>query len=186
MIQLQPLTGMRPGEVVLMRGCDLNTSGRVWEFVPSSHKGQHHGRQRVVFIGSRAQAVVRKFLKTDLLAFLFSPADAAAERKAALRASRKTKVQPSQKDRRRPNPKRKPGERYTRQAYANAVRRACVKAEVPHCHPHQLRHNAGTIMRREFGIETARCALGHASADVTELYAQRDLAAAREAAAKLG
>lgn len=31
MIELQRLTGMRPGEVLIMRGCDLNTSGDVWE-----------------------------------------------------------------------------------------------------------------------------------------------------------
>ena len=32
MIQVQLLTGMRPGEVVLMRGCDLNIANDVWEY----------------------------------------------------------------------------------------------------------------------------------------------------------
>lgn len=186
MIQVQLFAGMRPGEVIIMRGCDLNTSGKVWEYTPSTHKTEHHGRRRVVFLGPRAQSIVREFLKTDLSAYLFSPIDAEAERKAAKRAARKTAVQPSQVNRRKAKPKKMPGARYTRVAYANSIRRACVKADVPHWHPHQLRHNAGTTLRREVGIEAARTVLGHASADVTEIYAQRDLDAAREAAAKLG
>src|SRR5262249_22204198 len=34
MIQLQALTGMRPGEVTRMRTCDLDTSGKVWVYTP--------------------------------------------------------------------------------------------------------------------------------------------------------
>ncbi len=42
-------------------------------------------------------------------------------------------------------------------------------------HPHQLRHSAGTLIRREFGLEAAQLALGHASAVVTDaVYAERD------------
>ena len=40
--------------------------------------------------------------------------------------------------------------------------------------PHQLQHSAGTTLRREFDIETARIMLGHSSAFTTELYAKRD------------
>ena len=42
-------------------------------------------------------------------------------------------------------------------------------------HPHQLRHNAATNLRREFGLEAAQLTLGHASAIVTDaVYAERD------------
>ena len=41
-------------------------------------------------------------------------------------------------------------------------------------HPHQLRHNAATFLRREFGVEAARLILGHRSIAVTELYAELD------------
>lgn len=41
-------------------------------------------------------------------------------------------------------------------------------------HPHQLRHNAATELRKEFGIEVARIILGHHSAAVTEIYAEED------------
>jgi integrase len=39
MIQLQRLTGARPGEVCAMRGCDLDTTGPVWLYRPQSHHG---------------------------------------------------------------------------------------------------------------------------------------------------
>jgi integrase len=43
MIQLQLMTGMRPGEVLQIRGIDINMSGRIWEYIPRSHKTAHHG-----------------------------------------------------------------------------------------------------------------------------------------------
>lgn len=44
-------------------------------------------------------------------------------------------------------------------------------------HPHQLRHAAGTQIRRAFGLEAAQLVLGHSSALVTDaVYAERDLA----------
>ena len=36
MVELQRLTGMRPGEVVIMRTCDLDTSGEVWVYTPAA------------------------------------------------------------------------------------------------------------------------------------------------------
>ena len=45
---------------------------------------------------------------------------------------------------------------------------------------------AGTLLRREAGIETARCVLGHASAVTTEIYAEADLAKAREIIGRVG
>src|SRR5262249_21141716 len=38
MIELQWWTGMRPGEVVLMRTCDVDRADDVWVYVPESHK----------------------------------------------------------------------------------------------------------------------------------------------------
>ena len=109
-----------------------------------------------------------------------------------------------------------PGERYTVASYGSAVRKGCEKAfdmprelrnvstklpaaereglkaqarawrEAHAWHPHQIRHTAATEIRRTFGLEAAQVALGHASADVTQLYAERDLELARQVAAKLG
>jgi integrase len=81
MVELQRLTGMRPGEVTIMRTCDLDTSGRVWIFTPETHKTEHHGRVRKIYIGPQAQAILRPWLRTDLMAYLFSPRDAMEERR---------------------------------------------------------------------------------------------------------
>lgn len=54
-------------------------------------------------------------------------------------------------------------------------------------HPHQLRHSAGTRIRRDFGLEAAQIALGHSSALVTDaVYAERDMAKAIEVMKRIG
>ena len=55
-----------------------------------------------------------------------------------------------------------------------------------HWHPHQLRHNAATLLRKEFGLETARIILGHRSAAITEVYAELDQEKAMEAIVRVG
>jgi integrase len=52
--------------------------------------------------------------------------------------------------------------------------------------PNRLRHSAATEVRRRFGLEAAQHVLGHASANTTEIYAERDAAAAQEIARKIG
>ena len=52
--------------------------------------------------------------------------------------------------------------------------------------PNQLRHAAGTEIRRRFGLEAAQVILGHAKADVTQVYAERDMATAAEVMRKIG
>lgn len=75
MISVQLLTGMRPGEVVLMRACDIDMSDRVWEYRPASHKTEHLGKERIILIGVQAQAIIGSFLKPEVDAYLFSPKD---------------------------------------------------------------------------------------------------------------
>ncbi|WP_165076085.1 tyrosine-type recombinase/integrase [Paludisphaera rhizosphaerae] len=198
MIELQRLTGARPGEVCTMRGCDLVMVGNVWEYRPADHKTAHHGRKRTIHIGRRAQEVLRPFLRSDASEYLFQPREADQERRAALRTSRKSKVQPSQVDRSKPEPKRKPGEKYNRTSYRQAIARGVAKANevrrekdpkadlIPGWHPHQLRHSAATALRRDFGLDVARAVLGHSSAAVTEIYAEMDQAKAREAMERVG
>ena len=53
-------------------------------------------------------------------------------------------------------------------------------------HPNQLRHNAATRLRKEFGVELARIVLGHATAFTTEIYVEADRAQAMEVIAKVG
>ncbi len=179
MIELQRLTGMRPGEACMMRGCDLVMLGKVWIYRPAEHKTLHHGHIREIFLGPRASAVVERFLKADLQAHLFSPADAEAARNLVRRSVRKTPMTPSQAAR-QPQSRRKrpPRTFYTVDSYRRAIARGAVIAGVPSWHPHQLRHNAATELRARYGIEAARVILGHRSAAVTEVYAEQDRGAA--------
>jgi len=203
MVELQRLSGMRPGEVCMMRSCDLETSGRVWVYTPESHKTEHHGRERRIFLGPTAQEVLRPWLRAELAAYLFSPAEAEAERHAEQRANRRTRVQPSQQNRRRRKPRKAPGSKYTPGTYRQAIQYGIAKANaeaeqrareaglevptpIPHWHPHQLRHSAATRLRREFSLDVARAVLGHSSPVVTEVYAELDGAKAAEAMERVG
>jgi integrase len=228
MVELQRLTGMRPGEVCRLRGMDLEVSGPVWVYRPGSdqapegdHKTAHHGHERAVLIGPRAQEILKPWLKTDLAAYLFSPKEAEALRNAARRQGRKSPMTPSQAARKpKKNPKRRRGERYRVAAYRLAIYRACDRAFPPPAplakredetwkewrarltaddkaelrrwrkanrwHPHQLRHNAATVLRKEYGIEVAKIILGHATLNATQVYAERDLEKAREIVSKIG
>ncbi len=186
MIQLQRLTGMRPGEVCRMRPADLDVTGPVWVYRPPQHKNLWRGKQRVIAIGPKAQAVLREFLPLDTQAAVFSPRRAMEARAARRRALRKTRVQPSQQSRRKARPRRAPGEVYTVGAYAAAIDRACVKAGVPCWSPNRLRHSRATDVRRQYGVEAAGAVLGHAKMSATEVYAARDAALAERVALEIG
>jgi integrase len=154
MIELQLLTGMRSGELVLMRSRDLNTSGRVWEYRPASHKTAYRGHERIIYIGPQAQEVLRPWLRTNLEEYLFQPAEVEAWRRAQLTAQRKTPA--SCGNRVGTNRKESPREfqpHYDTRGYGQAVQYALDKlnrhrakqGEEPiHWHPHQLRHLAAT------------------------------------------
>jgi integrase len=186
MVQLQRLSGMRPGEVCSMRTIDVDTSGRVWTYTPESHKTEHHGRERRIYLGPQAQETLRPWLRAELGACLFQPREAETERRAGQRRNRQSPVQPSQQNRRRRRPSKSPGGRYTPDSLRQAIVNACQRADVPAWHPNQLRHNAATRLRREFGLDVARAVLGHSSPAVTEVYAELDGAKAAEAMERVG
>jgi integrase len=104
MVRFQRLTGARPGEVCQIRPCDVDRSGEVWEYRPQSHKMEHHGRQRVIYIGPKAQAILSPYLLRAQDAHCFSPTESVRKREIEMRASRKTRVQPSQQCRRKRKP----------------------------------------------------------------------------------
>lgn len=187
MIELQRLTGMRPGEACIMRTCDLDVTGRIWSYVPSQHKTEHHGKGRVVYLGPRAQTILKPWVRTDTTAFLFSPREAIEEYRANLRSSRKTPMTPSQTARKRNRkPRIAPGDRYTTDSYRRAIAKACKRAGVPKLHLHHLMHNAGTYIRKQFGLDAARAILGHSSPIVTEVYAELDREKALAVMEKVG
>ena len=52
--------------------------------------------------------------------------------------------------------------------------------------PNRLRHTSATEIRRRFGIEAAQVVCGHERADVTQIYAERDLELAKKVARSVG
>ncbi|NQT20883.1 MAG: site-specific integrase [Planctomycetes bacterium] len=187
LVQLQWLTGMRAGEAVTMQPRNLDMSGKLWLYRPSSHKTEHYGHERMIELGPKAQGIIKEFLKPDLGAFLFSPADATEERNAERRRNRKTPMTPSQARRKRKAcPKKQPGDHYTTATYGRRIALACEKAGVPRWTTHQLRHSFATRIRKEHGIESARILLGHKTLSVTEVYAEVNRAAVADIVAQSG
>ncbi len=164
----------------------MDRGNEVWTYRPHSHKTEHHEHHRIIFIGPKAQAILRPYLLRPAESYCFVPQESMKQFRADQRARRRTKVQPSQQNRKKSTSKRSPGERYMRSSYYRAILRACERAGVPKWHPNQLRHSAGTEIRREFGLEAAQVALGHARADVTQVYAERNLELAYQVMRKIG
>ena len=186
MVRFQRLTGCRPGEVRRIKPCEIDRGGDVWIYRPARHKTQHHGKERTIFIGPRAQVILAPYLKRQRDSFCFSPAESEKIRKAEVHTRRKSKVQPSQVDRRKANPRYQPKDFYGSRSYNRAIERACTQAWVPRWSPNQLRHSAATEIRKQFGLEAAQVVLGHSRADVTQVYAERDSARAIEAMGAIG
>lgn len=213
-IDLQLLTGARPGELLGLRPVDIETGvpGGVWTYRLTEHKNAFRGKDRRIYFGPKAQRVLAPFMAARALnAPLFSPAEAEAERRAEMHARRKVPLSYGNAPgtNKSPSPRRPAGTAYTTDTYRRAIERACEEAFPPppplarqdgetldqwrsrltpsqrtklrqwskehRWHPHQLRHNAATHIRREFGLEAASLVLGHASATITDaIYAERD------------
>jgi integrase len=192
LIEFQRYTGCRPTEACLVWPCDIDRSAPTWLYRPHHHKTAHKGKDRVIPVGPKAQAALQPFLDgAGHFDYLFSPRQAMAALRARQRAARKTKVQPSQQARAKAAPKKRPGRRYTAWSYASAVARgvqAARRAGVPveHWHPNQLRHAHATMVRKHFGLEAAQVTLGHSKADITQLYAERNLELAERVAREVG
>jgi integrase len=184
MIDVQLLTGMRPGELVIMRPRDLDKSKPIWLYRPSSHKTEHHGLSREIFIGPKAQTTLAPFLLRGAESFVFDPREAMlAHQRTRRERSKDPKIRASTKRFRIP---RRIGCRYTRKSYHTSIYRACKLAGVPAWGPNRLRHSAATFLREHFGIEAARVILGHTSAAMTEVYAEIDRSKATAIMAQVG
>lgn len=222
MVRIQRITGMRPQEICLLRPIDLDRSGDVWLYRPESHKTQHHGRERIIFLGEKAIAVLNKYLARDAELYCFRPVESEQKRRAIAHLRRKTPLVcgnvPGSNV--KPQPKRKAGNRYNTDSYRHAIHRACDLAfpavgnlarerhetrknflsrltdeerialrnwqSARRWSPNRLRHSAATEIRRMFGLEAAQVVLGHAAADVTQVYAERDVQKGIEVARKIG
>ena len=61
-----------------------------------------------------------------------------------------------------------------RATFSNAIKLACRELKIPVFTGHWLRHNAGSRVREEHGLDAAQTVLGHANASMSELYAHLD------------
>jgi integrase len=186
MVQIQLLTGCRTEEVLSMRGQELTPGIPNWEYRPGWHKNAWRGQQRVIPMGPRAQAILAEFIGTEGGGYLFSPREAVRIHHARRAQERKSKPTPSEVSRRRIEPGADHGQRYNRRSYRQAIVRACRRAGIRAWTPLQRRHTAATIFRARFGLEAAQTVLGHAKADVTQVYTERDLARAHSVMAEIG
>ena len=113
--------------------------------------------------------------------YLFSPIQSEQERHAEASTHRRPNQKP---DARKTD--RSLGEYYTNYSYRRAIARACKKAGIQPWSPNQLRHNAATKVRKEFGLEAAQVILGHSSADITQVNAEVDKAKALKVIREIG
>ncbi len=189
-------TGARPGETCRLTTGQIDMSGEVWTYRPGRHKTTHHGKERVVLIGPQAQDVIRPFLKTDLSAALFSPAQTMKERAAMKQAAYDPKEAKSPGDYRtwpsylERKANRQDTGRYRdfwdARAFCRAVAKVCDDHEIPRWSPNKLRHSAGTRVRKAEGLEATQVILGHADIATTQIYAGPDLEGAINAVKRVG
>ena len=229
MVLVQLITGCRPAEVCLLRPMDLDMRNPLcWVYTPGSdagahgqHKTAHHGHDRRILIGPRAQDVLRPFLGVRLEAFCFCPANSEAQRNLNRKQSIRGEAPTLGNKRGRPRKRRRrsPGNRYDTHSYRRAIARACAFAFPPpgdlakreaetkkewHARltfeqrvvlrkwrqdhtwaPNQLRHTRATELRPH-GLDVTKTILGHSKIETTQLYAEKDLAAAVQLVSKHG
>jgi len=178
MIEVQRLTGMRPDNLCNMRAKEIDRTGDVWIYRPVRHKKAWRGQELLIPLGPRCQRILDGLLERPEDAYLFSPRESEAWRLAQIRKRPASKRTSRAKRPRRP--------RYDPRSYFHAIGYAIKRAGVPHWHPNQLRHSVGSSVRQRYGLEGSQVYLGHAHADVTQIYAERDLELALRIAREIG
>jgi integrase len=103
---------------------------------------------------------------------------------------------PSQaKRKRKAKPKKTARDRYDTASYRRAIdygvkmankERKENEPKIPAWFPLQLRHTRATEVRRRYGLDGAQSALGHKNADVTQVYAEKNLELAMRIAKETG
>lgn len=169
MIRFQQLTGCRPGEVRSICPAEVDRTEQVWQYRPGSHKMEHKGRHRVILIGPKAQAFLRPYMLC-------------ADSKHCFLNNA--------------------GKPFTRNTFGQRLERICDKAfpapegtkgdalkawrKKHRWAPNRLRHSRATEIRKKYGLEASQAVLGHSSADVTLIYAERDIDLAAKIMAEVG
>jgi|GEM_PF-338716 len=139
MVQIMRISGPRPDEVVRLRPIDLDMSGDVWVAQLEKHKTEYMAddytdSDRTILLGPQVQELIRPFLiDRPLDAYLFSPKEAEAERRAEMHRNRKTPLSCGNKpgSNKSNNPKRPPGDHYRVDTLLKAIQEGSEKAFPP-------------------------------------------------------
>lgn len=184
MVRVQVATGMRPIELFRMRPCDIDRSGEVWIYSPQTHKTMRTGRAKLIPIVGDAREAIEDYLNREPDAHIFSPAESTQWHRAMATAKRVTPKNQGNKvgSNRLVSPRRSARTHFAGTSYQQAIKRAAVKAKVPHWFPYQLRHLTATVVRAALGIEDSQALLGHSTALMTAHYARESVEAATRAA----
>ena len=202
MIQIQLYTGMRSGELCKMRPCDIERKESIWKYKPESHKTEYLGHDKIILLGPKTQKILSKYLLRPLSEHCFKPDESYKQSLQRKSANRKTPLSCGNRPGSNCKGTRKFKDCFDSDTYMKVIKRAC-KAEYPapeglnkeqkkqwykehSWHPHQLRHNAATMIRKEFGLDAARAVLGHKSVVITNEYAELDLKKAENVARIIG
>jgi integrase len=159
LLEIHYLTGMRAGELVSMKGSEVQRGFEhgLWLYEPEKHKTMHHGHKRRIWLGPAAQEVLAPWLDRAGTGWVW----------------------PSRGRGRHKGVRCHIGE----QSYCDAIQRACARAGIPEFTPLHVRHTALTEIRAALGLEAAQAAGGHKNMRVTEIYAEKNDDLARKVAA---
>jgi integrase len=157
-IEVQAITAMRPGELCMMRVCDLRP-GRtpdgdpIWTYSPAQHKTAHHGVRRNIPLGPVAQTILReqvsvRFSQGDLLGGPGCGVPRLGDLEDRRRIWSWTSVS----------------------GYRVAVAKAAKRAGVEHWHPNQLRHSRITFAAHTVSESVAQAIAGHTDAATTRRH----------------
>ena len=185
MIELQLVTGMRPGNVCRICPAEIiDRHKKIWTFRPIAHKSEWRGIILSIPIGPQTQEIIKPFLDRPEEQPFFSPQESEAWRR--LESGHKCTGNFG-----------RVGTTYNTGSYNHAVKTAIQRANksaeeqgkpeliIKPWSPGQLRHTVATEIRAKYGLEAAQVLLGHASADVTQIYAERNWKLAVQVAANL-
>lgn len=185
MAKVQYFCGMRPGEVCIMRGVDIDRAGQVWWYSPISHKSRWRGKQLIKPIPRIAQEILLNYLKQPDKEYLFDPS-LASDWANENRPKRKTKIYPCEIRRvnrkkrlsTRRKGKRRPGKHYTTNSYRRAVSKGFDRAEaagetIKRFSPNQLRHAISTFVSQEVSAQAAQRWAGHENLETTSIYIEK-------------
>ncbi|MBI9016903.1 MAG: site-specific integrase [Phycisphaerae bacterium] len=206
MVMVHYYTGLRSTEICIMKPADFDKESHknIWIYKCKDKNFWRTGELKQIPIGPKTQKILKKYMKRQAKAYLFSPAESMAKMREKRRENRTTKDSYGNRPGTniKSNPLVQPNDRYNKDSYRRAVQRGIAGANkalrielklkktdtdpIPKWTPHQLRHTASTNVRADMGLDAASAMLGHSDINTTQLYAELQLKKAIEAAEKHG